>query len=175
MDFREGEGEKKKAILCLWRSIITLLPSPLSAPHPGWFVLLHFVCTCHDVCPWGHVHLVSLCTHAGVCMPVCVCMHMCAESEVSIKREWVRADRRAHCGLIKHFRFNTPSLSLTQTLPHHSSPPHFSWRIERREGREGTGLGEVCGGVTVGGDLVVVARCEGTRDEVVKVYLFSSV
>lgn len=99
------------------------------------------------------MHLVDLCTLA--CVGVCVCI-----CEVRAKSQ----SRGNGCGLtggpivglIKHFRFNTPSLSLTQTLPHHSSPPHFSWRLEREGKRQDRG-GQVAVGVSVNGDLVVVA------------------
>lgn len=58
MDFREGEGEKKKAILRLWRSIITLLPSP----HPLPFQI-------------------GVCAHGCVCMCVCAPAIKCVSTD----------------------------------------------------------------------------------------------
>ena len=67
MDFREGEGEKKKAILCLWQSIITLLPSP--HPFPTQAGVCFYVCV--SVC----VHL-PLCVSLRACVP-CEFVHTC--------------------------------------------------------------------------------------------------
>lgn len=138
MDFREGEGEKKKAILRLWRSIITLLPSP--HPLPFQIGVCAYGCVCMCVC----VHLpLSVCRQTGV--PKCihvnlyerarllliVCLHMCVIACACELKSPSRGNGHGLTGrpivrLIKHFRFNTPSLSLTQTLAHHSFPPHFS-------------------------------------------------
>lgn len=86
MDFREGEGggeggrEARKAILRLWRSIITLLPSPHPLRVPelppvralacarvfmcdesvSACALFFFFCTCHYVCLPGPMWLSAL-------------------------------------------------------------------------------------------------------------------
>ena len=44
---------------------------------------------------------------------MCVCVQISRHTEVSIKREWALVTGRPIVRLIKHFSFNTPSLSLT--------------------------------------------------------------
>lgn len=141
MDFREGEGEKK-AILRLWRSIITLLPSPRPLPSRAGVCVYVCVCVCVHlplcVSPRAyvpecvHVNLYE-CAHSPLIVSVsgCACIYMCVFESVGELKSPSRGNGhgltgRPIVGLIKHFRFNTPSLSLTQTLAHHSFSPHFS-------------------------------------------------
>lgn len=136
----EREREEKKAILRLWRSIITLLPSP--SPLPSRAGAGDYICV--SVCvhlslrvsprayvlDCVHVNLYE-CAHLPLIFCLCVCMHTCVFDRVCELRSPSRENGRRLTGrpivgLIKHFRFNTPSLSLTQTLAHHSFRPHFS-------------------------------------------------
>lgn len=137
MDFREGEGEKKKQS-CVCGGVLSLYSPPLILSPSRLVCVLMAVCVC--VC----VHLpLSVCRQTGV--PKCihvnlyecarllliVCLHMCVIACACELKSPSRGNGHGLTGrpivrLIKHFRFNTPSLSLTQTLAHHSFPPHFS-------------------------------------------------
>lgn len=165
MDFREGEGGGKKSNLAFVAEYYHFTPLSLSAPHPGSFTLCApaMMCVSEGMCTLRVCPHLLPCGCVWGCVCVCVCVCICALRVKSQSRgNGCGLTGGPIVGLIKHFRFNTPSLSLTQTLPHHSSPPHFSWRIERGE-RDGAGWGGR-GPVTMGGDLVV-ARSEGTRDD----------
>lgn len=133
----EKEREKKKSNLAFVAEYYHFTPLPSSSPLPDWCVRL-WLCVC--VC----VHLpLSVCRQTGV--PKCihvnlyecarllliVCLHMCVIACACELKSPSRGNGHGLTGrpivrLIKHFRFNTPSLSLTQTLAHHSFPPHFS-------------------------------------------------
>lgn len=88
----EKEREKKKAILRLWRSIITLLPSPRPLPsRAGVCVHIYIyiytyvsVCVCvpaitcvsKGLCGWVRsCEFVWVCTLASDC--VCACIYVC--------------------------------------------------------------------------------------------------
>lgn len=148
----EKEREKKKQS-CVCGGALSLYSPPLVLSPPG---LVHVlicvcvsvcVCTCHYVCLLGPMWLsafmwiciwvctlaliVCVCVWACIYICVCVCVCACACESVGELKSPSRGNGhgltgRPIVGLIKHFRFNTPSLSLTQTLAHHSFLPHFS-------------------------------------------------
>lgn len=110
MDFREGEGGEKKAILRLWRSIITLLPSPHPFSSLTSARVCVFVCACastYIMCAFVRIYMSAPRVHADrpcVCVCVfawieCVSERLSGWAEISIKREWVQADRQDHCGV----------------------------------------------------------------------------
>lgn len=128
----EKEREKKKQS-CVCGGALSLYSPPLVLSPPG----LLCVCTCHYVCLKGPMCLSAfmwICMHTclWLCVRVGLCVHIhCVCEAVGELKSQSRENGRSLTGrpivgLIKHFRFNTPSLSLTQTLAHHSSPPHFS-------------------------------------------------
>lgn len=134
----EKEREKKKKQSCVCGGVLSLYSPPLILSPSRLVCVLMAVCVC--VC----VHLpLSVCRQTGV--PKCihvnlyecarllliVCLHMCVIACACELKSPSRGNGHGLTGrpivrLIKHFRFNTPSLSLTQTLAHHSFPPHFS-------------------------------------------------
>ena len=115
----EKEREKKKQS-CVCGGALSLYSPPLVLSPPG--LVCAFICVCVCVCVFVHLPLcvsprayVPECVHVNlyecahspliVCVSGCACIYMCVcvgvggWAEVSIKREWARADRQAHCGV----------------------------------------------------------------------------
>lgn len=108
MDFREGEGGGKKQS-CVCGGALSLYSPPLILSPP----LLVRTCVCLCACACAYTCIMCLC--ACVCLCECIwvcrgCVCVCAGiacvserlsgwAEISIKREWVQADRQDHCGV----------------------------------------------------------------------------
>ena len=113
----EKEREKKKQS-CVCGGALSLYSPPLVLSPPGLVCAFICVCVCVCVCApaimcvsKGLCAWVRSCEFVWVCTlaPDCVCEWVCVHiyvcvwvggwAEVSIKREWARADRQAHCGV----------------------------------------------------------------------------